>query len=349
MPTPSHPDAPRGRPSRRAVLTVAGGVAAAAVAGGCLLELGGGDRKGHDGPPPLSRLYRFQRLTGPGRTVVRDSHGKTLAVLTDGARTALMAGPTRTFSEPHTTSATVRHGMWVRLMPAPWAQESENAAWFARWFPHALTDRSADVLAVAFQYAHGAPDQYDPSGLRYAGAASYGPRTPGQPGDSAQARQEGSDFYDYLGIPWTFPDSSAEPDRSRYGDVDCSGFMRLVWGYRTGLPLHGTNGPGPGLPRRAFAIAAYGPGALLTRATSGPPADAGMLQPGDLVFFAIDSGHPSFVDHCGLYLGKDDAGHGRFYSSRIVADGPTMGDVAGPSVIDGNSFYAQGFRAARRL
>ncbi|MFI6495525.1 hypothetical protein [Streptomyces sp. NPDC050564] len=54
-------------------------------------------------------------------------------------------------------------------------------------------------------------------------------------------------------------------------------------------------------------------------------------------------------DHCGMYMGLDDQGRHRFYSSRSAANGPTMGDMSGHSLLDGADFYARGFRAARRL
>ncbi|MFI7013740.1 hypothetical protein [Streptomyces sp. NPDC050164] len=50
-----------------------------------------------------------------------------------------------------------------------------------------------------------------------------------------------------------------------------------------------------------------------------------------------------------MYLGLDNAGRPRFYSSRSAANGPTMGDLAGHALLDGTDFYARSFRAARRL
>ncbi|WP_154697157.1 hypothetical protein [Lentzea guizhouensis] len=61
-------------------------------------------------------------------------------------------------------------------------------------------------------------------------------------------------------MPWQFSNGPAgAPDRGRYGAVDCSGYVRLVFGYRLGMPLLNTNTAGPGLPRRAFAISEFGP------------------------------------------------------------------------------------------
>ncbi|MGW4562085.1 NlpC/P60 family protein [Streptomyces sp. NPDC004561] len=360
----SEPGGRRSRPTRRAVLGTIAGVAAAGVAGGFAWEnlghgSGGGSDAGgsaggtgdgqsvrHSGP------HTFERLSAPSRTVVRNSDGDTIATFTDGARTAVLTGPDRSFSEPRTTDATLTTNAWVRVLPHEWQQGMEKSAWFRRWFPKTLDDTSPDVFAVAFQYSSaGAPERHNGSGVRYAGTAHFGPRNQdvSNPLDFAY-HDEQSDFYDYLGVPWTFPDGTrVQPQKARYGDVDCSGFQRLVWGYRMGVPLHNTNAAGAGLPRRAFAIAAHGPGRLVIPDTGGQPTDLGALQPGDLVFFAIIKDRPDLIDHCGMYMGLDDEGRHRFYSSRSAANGPTMGDLSGRSLLDGTDFYARGFRAARRL
>ncbi|ANP48425.1 cell wall-associated NlpC family hydrolase [Streptomyces griseochromogenes] len=361
--------APAGRPSRptrRAMLGTIAGVAAAGVAGGFAWDhLGhggnGGDDHGGtaaDGTGTGSNARRngkhtFERLSAPDRTVVRAADGGTLATFTDGARTAVLTGPARTFSEPRTTEAKVTTDAWVRVLPHPWQRGMEQSAWFKGWFGKALADTSPDVFAVAFEYSSaGARDKHNARGVRYAGTAHFGPRNSkvNNPLDFAY-HDEQSDFYDYLGIPWTFPDGTrVQPEQARYGDVDCSGFQRLVWGYRMGIPLHNTNAQGTGLPRRAFAIAAYGPGRPVIPHTGRQQAtDLGLLQPGDLVFFAIIKDRPDFIDHCGMYMGLDDQGRHRFYSSRSAANGPTLGDLSGRSLLDGTDFYARGFRAARRL
>ncbi|GGU65098.1 hypothetical protein GCM10010211_32760 [Streptomyces albospinus] len=342
------PDQPR-RPSRRQILGSAAGLAAAAAIGGYAWQHSRSDRPDGDVPIPTGGFH-FERLAAPARTVARAADGRVLATFTDGARTALLTGPTRTWSEPRTTGAVVHSDAWVRLMGAGWSKGAEGTRWFREWFPKALADRSPDALAVAFQYGDGADDQHTASGLRYAGKAHFGPQVPGNSPESFHYRDEKSDFYDYLGVPWTFPDGTRKhPEKERYGDVDCSGFMRLVWGYRMGYPMHATNSQGIGLPRRAYAIATRAPGVLLIPNTGERPADIGLLLPGDLVFFAIDIGRPHGIDHCGMYLGPDDDGHPRFYSSRSKANGPTMGDLAGRATLDGHGFYAKGLRMARRL
>ncbi|MEU4085368.1 NlpC/P60 family protein [Streptomyces aureus] len=354
----SEPVGRRNRPTRRAVLGTVAGVATAGVAGGYVWNRHGKDSDdaggagGVGGASSGSGSRSYERLSGPGRTVVRGADGDTLATFTDGARTAVLAGPSRTFSEPRTTDASVTTNAWVRVLPHAWQEGMEKSAWFKTWFTKTLADKGPDVFAAAFEYSSaGAPDKHNSAGVRYAGTAHFGPRNQSveSPLDFAY-HDEQSDFYDYLGIPWTFSDGTrAQPEQARYGDVDCSGFQRLVWGYRMGLPLHNTNTKGAGLPRRAFAIAAYGPGRMVIPHTNTQPTELDVLQPGDLVFFAIIKNRPNFIDHCGMYMGLDDKGRHRFYSSRSAANGPTLGDLSGHSLLDGTDFYARGFRAARRL
>jgi hypothetical protein len=50
-----------------------------------------------------------------------------------------------------------------------------------------------------------------------------------------------------------------------------------------------------------------------------------------------------------MYLGLDAGDHQRFISSRKGANGPTMGDFKGKSILDGTGLYARAFRAVRRL
>src|SRR5262245_36416907 len=293
--------------------------------------------------------YTFDRLTAPDRTVVRDPSGAIVATFTDGARTVSLTGSERTFSEPSTTSAKVRTTTWVRLAPTPWRAGAEHAAWFEPWFLGALRDRSPDVLAITMQYLHGKP-ALRRNGVRYAGDASFGPIDPDIPYGHTDFRLEQSDFYDFLGISWRFDDGVTEhAEAKRYGAIDCSGYIRLVYGYRLGYPLRSDNADGTQLPRRAFAMASVGPGVVLIPNKGTRPADVGLLQPGDLVFFDIDRRDGPQIDHSGIYLGLDTDGHPRFISSREQADGPTFGDVGGTAALDGDGFYARLFRTAKRL
>ncbi len=74
-----------------------------------------------------------------------------------------------------------------------------------------------------------------------------------------------------------------------------------------------------------------------------------MLQPGDVVAFDASTTDGTRIDHVGIFLGRDSLGHDRFISSRKTADGPTLGDLGGRSVLDGTGLYAVSFRTARRI
>ncbi len=296
--------------------------------------------------PAGEAAWAYKRLADPARTVVRDERGGVVAVFTDGTRTVRLTGPVRTFIEPSFTTASVTTNAWVRVAPRPWSKGSERSAWFHPWLTKALVDKSLDVFGVAMEYIHGAPDRFDDNDVRYAGDASFGPVSSRDP----DGRLENSDFLDYLGVSWDFPDAgTAKPKADRYGFVDCSGFLRLVYGYRLGYPLLGRNTEGDGLPRRAYAISAFGPGVLVIPNTGRPPRDFDRLQAGDLVFFETDFGPEHQTDHSGIYMGVDNTGHHRFISSRTLANGPTLGDLGGEAILDGRGYWAVRFRDARRI
>jgi cell wall-associated NlpC family hydrolase len=298
-------------------------------------------------PDASDGALRFERLTGPARTLVRDSRGNPVATFTDGARTVLLSGAKRVFAEPTNTPVTVTSTAWVRLAPTEWRADQESADWVRPWLAQALADTGPDVLAVALEYLTGTPERKDGKGVRYAGDASFGPLSETDP----DGRAENSDFYDYLGVAWSFGDTGRErPDPGRFGAVDCSGYLRLVYGYRMGYPLRNTNTKGAGLPRRAFAMSEFGPGVEVIANRGAPPSRYDPLQPGDLVFFHSDPGTPAArADHSGIYLGVDGAGHHRFVSSRSRANGPTFGDTGGAAILDGGGYWSQRLRNARRI
>ena len=288
---------------------------------------------------------RFDRLANPARTVVRDQAGAVLATFTDGARTVALTGPARTFADARFTKATVTSTTWVRLAPEPWAAGAEKAAWFGPWFATARQDTSPDMFAVAMQYFDGAAPEKNAEGLQFRGDAIFGPVEP-----AGYARLEQSDFLDYLGISYSFPDAGRKtPKPAHRGALDCSGFVRMVYGYRLGYPLLGTNNAGPGaLPRRAWAIAENGPGVTLIPNTRTRVTAYDALQPGDLLFFEVE-GTEDELDHVGVFVGIDSQGHYRFMSSRERANGPTFGDLGGTSLLDDGGMYSKGWRAARRI
>ncbi|MEU1787251.1 NlpC/P60 family protein [Streptomyces sparsogenes] len=299
---------------------------------------------------PDTGARTWERLKNPARTVLRGSKGQVLATFTDGARTATLKGPSRTFAEPTNTTSRVVTEDWVRLMPEPWRQGAEKEQWFKDWFKQYYGSEEDDIFALAFQYVQGAPIKKDDEGIPYAGDAVFGPFK----ADGVD-RLEQNDFYDYLGIPYTFRDGTTmQPRQDRYRALDCSGYMRMVFGYRARYPLRASNTVGDGLPRTADGMARstvgtdiikiQGPSPWYTR-----PNNIDVLQPGDLLFFKMDHRTGNHMDHVALYLGVDTDGHRVFISSRKEVNGPTMGDKGGASRIDGNGFYAQLFRSAKRL
>ena len=131
------------------------------------------------------------------RPEVHDTTGRWLATFTNGAYTVVLWGPRRRFVEG---KASLSHAKWVRTYPTPFAGKLSR-----KWLERALAAnqaRAPDVLAIAVQYIRGAPAILE-RGLQIAGDAPYGPGT-------KDDRREGSDFNDYLGVTWTYPDEPAD-------------------------------------------------------------------------------------------------------------------------------------------
>jgi cell wall-associated NlpC family hydrolase len=307
---------------------------------------------------PAAAAFTYTRLDNPARTVVRDSDGDIAATFTDGARTAVLTGPSRTFAEPRTTRAKVVTDNWVRLMPHGWKKDAQHSAWFKTWFTTYYGSRSEDLFAIAFQYGDGAPSAKNSEGRAYRGDADFGPVSNDVRYD---LRLEQSDFYDYLGVSWTFKDGVVEyPEAAKVRSMDCSGFVRTVFGYRGGYPLNSTDtSHGTGLPRTAYGIGSSDVGLdVIPLHRTGSTAPLQMythatrldkLQPGDLLFWKLDRRTGPRLDHVGIYLGLDTDGHPRFVSSRKEANGPTMGDMGGTARLDGDGMYATYLTSAKRL
>ncbi len=279
--------------------------------------------------------WTFQRASAPARTLVKDANGALVATFTDGSRSVALTGPARTFAEPTTTTATVRTTSWVRLLAAPSTGRVDTA-----WLSAALADRSPDVLATAMQYVTGAPTTRSSDGTLLSSDASYGPLVDG-------SRQEGSDWNDYLRVTATYDGMIDAPEPAQVGALDCSGYVRMVFGRRSGHPVV-LKPDGVRLPRRAVQMHSAAPGTLVVDKPT-RPRSLSALQAGDLVLFDASTDDGTLVDHVGIYLGKDSAGHPRFVSSRKTVDGPTMGDVGGRSTLSGTGLYATSLRAVRRL
>jgi cell wall-associated NlpC family hydrolase len=298
--------------------------------------------------------FTYRERTNPDRIDVEEQ-GSWIATFTVGCYTVTSKGPTRTLSEQFRTGGSTRtvsvtHSTWVRSAPGPVDTTVDE-----RWLTRALAANEAgtpDALAIAMQYVKGAPALLE-GDLQIAGDASYGPLLPDG------TRDEGSDFNDYLGLRWLYPTESADrPEPAQFRCLDCSGYVRMVWGYRHHLPGAAYPDTVPlsrrprsqsTLPRRAFEMYADGPGVILVPDTGVQITELDILRAGDLVFFDASADDQTRLDHVGMFLGEDAEGARRFISSRKTADGPTMADTAGASVLDGTGLYARSFRAARRL
>jgi cell wall-associated NlpC family hydrolase len=296
---------------------------------------------------------RWDRLENPARSVLRGADGQIEGVFTDGARIATLTGPARTFEEPSSTSSKVSTTDWVRVMPKAWKKGSETSAWFKEWHAENKASKEADLFAIAFQYVAGAPQKKDGQGVVYAGDANFGPlNTSGAEG--GDLRLEQSDFYDYLGTQYPFRDGVVgAPETVRAKSLDCSGFIRMVLGFRARYPLMSSDKSGDGLPRTANGMARSKQGVdvlpLTGVSADDRPSAIDQLQPGDLVFFKLDGRTGERLDHVGMVLGYDTEGHLIFVSSREEVNGPTIGDVGGVSRLDGNGYYAKTLRSAKRL
>ncbi|TFE49258.1 hypothetical protein E3E14_16310 [Streptomyces sp. ICN441] len=262
----------------------------------------------------------------------------------------------------------VTHDLWVRLLDAPFdgvltpALEERLRAWAG--------DTSPDALGYAAMFLPHAAGAVDPvPGTRVLGEAGYGPLGPGT-GDGT--REVGADFWEYMGLDtWTFPNGEAPaqpentgPQKRWAGFLDCSGYVRMVYGHHMGMPMvNFRDFDGTNLPRTSADQAARGPGVVVAGVTAGgdpgqePPPLDGLLA-GDLVYFdtpgaAGDDGvgdDSGTINHVGIYLGRDRHGRHRFASSRKTPDGPTMGDLGALSVLDaGTELYSRSLRVIRRF
>ncbi|MBT3154720.1 C40 family peptidase [Streptomyces sp. CHD11] len=251
-----------------------------------------------------------------------------------------------TWAEP----PTVTHGDWVRVLPEPfdgtWTPELESTvrAWSGSTAP--------DVLAYAAMFLPGAPAVISGSGpaegRQVLGAAGYGYLDP------RGLRREGADFHEYMDTGWTFPDGTHTGRSSKQvGNLDCSGYTRMVYGYHMGVPMAaGEDTSGTRIPRRSRDMADHAPGVRIARTDGVIPPSAEQLQPGDLVLFNADSGDDNVMataDHVGIHLGTDTAGGRRFLSSRKTVNGPTMSDLGGASLLDGTGTYARTLHTVHRI
>lgn len=339
-------------PDRRTTLiALATGVAAGTLATVPLWNLGSGkqdpeqatDLRDQKNVDTLHQNYRFEKATSPDRTAVRSRTGVLAAELTHGSRTVVVTAAQRTFTEPAATRAKVVTTSWVYPAPEPFTTSKLNDEQYAAWLLARIGGGLDDVLGSACEYVTGRPDLAR-AGVKFAGDAGFGLI-------HNDDTRDGADFYDYLGIPWRWPDGTmSRPSAMWARRVDCSGFLRLVYGYRMGVPLYPRNEDVDGLPRTAYAIAERATSTTIADAQhpDEPPRDLSRVAPGDLVFFAAHSDMPTLITHSGIVLGKDTDGGTRFVSSRETVDGPTFGDVGGAGTLE-SGFFSTRLRKVIRL
>ncbi|MFJ5531746.1 hypothetical protein [Streptomyces sp. NPDC093261] len=153
---------------------------------------------------------------------------------------------------------TVTHGDWVRVLPQPfdgtWNDRLEQTirAWAGSTAP--------DVLAYAAMFLGGAPAVSAGSGpaqgKQVLGEAGYGYPDP------QGYRYEGADFHEYMDVGWTFDDGiHTGPSSRQVGNLDCSGYTRMVYGYHMGVPMAAAQDTSKErLPRKSRDMADYAPG-----------------------------------------------------------------------------------------
>ncbi|MFD9977358.1 NlpC/P60 family protein [Streptomyces sp. NPDC059017] len=263
----------------------------------------------------------------------------------------------------------VTHDLWVRLLDTPF--DGTLAPALERRLRDWAGDTSPDALGYAAMFLPHAAGAVDPViGTRVLGEAGYGPFNT-TTGDGT--REIGADFWEYMGLDtWNFPngEAPAQPENTgsqkRWaGFLDCSGYVRMVYGHHMGIPMvNYRDFDGTNLPRESADQAAKGPGVVVAGLTAEgvpgqapPPLDG--LRVGDLVYFdAYDSAGDDegagddrgTIDHVGIYLGRDQDGRRRFASSRKTPDGPTMADLGALSVLDaGTELYSRSLRVIRRF
>ncbi len=317
------------------LLMVSAGVLAVGCSGSAELTE---PEDGHRVPDTVpSFAYTYQEFQNPTRTNVYED-GQWVATFTDDSYTVIYRRSfDRTFIEDGDTVIT---DIRVRLYTEPYDGQIGPAE--RAWLDSARVSTRPDIIRDAVQYLSGVSDIYDGS-LRIAGDAAYGDGI-------------GADFNDFLGISWTYGSTTDNPESSQYGQMDCSGFVRMLYGYRgtpLTIPLTLTGTSGDAIPRSSYNQYLYGPGVILIENTESEvdPGDLDVLQPGDILFFDSSSREtPGNINHVGIYMGEDTNGHMRFISSLPSSDGPAFGRSSGSDfILDGSGFWAGALRAARRF
>jgi len=306
---------------------------------------------------PTTKVGKYEITTSNGLTNVYVVSGRTktwAATFTTGTRTVTMSGDLRTFTE---NNLSVEHNTWVRLLSAPFGGTVDTGWVGARLAENVTNTNVPDILAISMEYTNA-------GNLN----AKYGPDG---------TLDEGSDWSDYLGIDHQYVNHWSQSlqkytnwthvaEADRLGALDCSGFIRMVFGYRGGITMMynpDPNNPNSLFPRRSYQMwdSCIGKKVMSGYVFGAQDADTKLAQVriGDLVFFNADTSSATElwrIDHVGMYLGVDENGNMRFIHSRRTDNrGPSFNyDGTGKSIInnDGTNnwlYYAKSLVGARRL
>ncbi len=274
------------------------------------------------------------------------------------ASTGATNDPTFTFDEFAFVAGTwlnppvVTHNTWGRLTPTPFTGWDANVE---AWLRIARYDTSPDILANAIAYISNAPSILNTAVSatnKLYGQSGYGPLA------ADGTHVEGSDFNDFPGIVYIYPPSGGgttdNPEASGLGCMDCSGFVRMVFGFLGGLPMTRTNSAffdGLNIPRTSSDQGLFGPGTIVTSQINFAPSLT-RVRVCDVPFFDATNGGDETtnqLDHNGIIIGYDQNDDLRFISSRKSIDGPTFADLGGQSIINGTSnLYTTSLRRVRR-
>jgi hypothetical protein len=159
------------------------------------------------------------------------------------------------------TPPSVTHRTWVRALPTPFTGTWTDtlAAQIRTWAASA----QPDALAYAAMFTAGAPTVNSAAlGGPVYGQALYGPTA------ADGTRVEFSDWNDFAGVGWTYPDGEVRTfphgDVISSGGLDCSGYVRIIYGRGLGVPMvFDLNFDGINLPRRTRDMGPSGPGVVV--------------------------------------------------------------------------------------
>ncbi|MDI1445755.1 hypothetical protein [Polyangium sp. 6x1] len=324
-----------------------------------------GKQKAHDGSisqagaTVCTASATFKYATS-GDVTTASINTTVVAWFTKGAYTVRMTGPSRTFAAGVSGVPSVTSTTWIRTLATPFDPATMSTTARSAWLNAAravnCVTGTSDILAVAYEYIEGASKD--------AGYAN------------------GADFHDYLGISWDPSDASLiTADSTQLGKLDCSGFLRLIFGQRANFLYGGVEAKIPmslyvtgTLTRASKDQYQSGPGKIIVpfrtqpsgvAAFNGTPTatELSSIQVGDIVFFDSSCDYsvaaPSCgtdwtsIGHTGIYVGRDASNNARFLSSRSTADGPTVANTGGWSVFNDavglSGTYPKRFRGARRF